>query len=816
MRDFTDDTLDPPGGGAVGEDVPESSSGTLTAREALAILRRRWPVVLAVFALVVGFGAWRTWRQPRIYQSTATVRFQQSAPPVQGMAQPQAWSWAIDPLQSEQLLIKSQSVAERVANRTGLRIRIVSPPRSRREIFGDSVPTVDANARNEEYRLTFADRTFSLSSGGHALGTSAYGERLVAGGLSLYVPRRPAVDHDVVLAVVPLSTAAAMVRGDLSTRVIPQTDVVEITYRGQDPVVVRDVANAVAQAYAEFSSEMQLTNARNKTQFILSSLDDQKRQLESAQGQLQQFKESHQTSDVSAEVAALFESIHNFEEQRRGAIVEQQVYRQLLGKLTQADTIDDDLRRLGGTDAITKNTYVASLYTRWYDLLKAREELLAGAEGTSPKAPNHPDVLMTDKLINRTKSDLQTASRLYLEGINSRLASFDQTIAELRKEAERYPPLESQQARLAADVKTAQTMYDDLLAQYQLARITQSADGATVRVVDSAPLPTFAVAPNRSRALMFSAFLGMLLGLGLAIGLEKLDDSVKSPDELTGRFQLPVLGLIPGIRATSRNGNDGVPLNRLVSHADPRSVVAEAYRSLRTNLSFARAQSAARTLVLTSPGPADGKSTTATNLAITFAQQSQRVLLVDADLRRAVLDKTFQLPRSPGLTEVIVGAAKIDDSIHATSVENLSVMVSGQLPPNPSELLGSPRMREVLAELRERFDVVLFDSPPLLAVTDAAVLSTLVDGVILVVRMGTTARAAVRRAASHLRAVHSRVLGAVLNDVDFTSGSYYGGYGYYYAYGSHDGDGANNGRVGSLLHKLRKAGNKVGVGSGRG
>jgi capsular exopolysaccharide synthesis family protein len=471
---------------------------------------------------------------------------------------------------------------------------------------------------------------------------------------------------------------------------------------------------------------------------------------------------------------------------------------------------------LGGTDAITKNAYVASLYTRWYDLLKSREELLAGAEGSSPKSPTHPDVLMTDKLINRTKSDLQTASRLYLEGINSRLASFDQTIAELRSEAERYPPLESQQARLLADVRTAQTMYDDLLAQYQMARITQSADGATVRVVDSAPLPTFAISPNRTRALVFSAFLGILLGLGLALGLEKLDDSVKSPDELTTRFQLPVLGLIPAIRAATKVGSEAVPLNRLVSHADPRSVVAEAYRSLRTNLSFARAQSAARTLVLTSPGPADGKSTTATNLAITFAQQAQRVLLVDADLRRAVLDKTFQLPRSPGLTEVIVGAATIDDSIHATSVENLHVMVSGQLPPNPSELLGSPRMREVLAELRERFDVVLFDSPPLLAVTDAAVLSTLVDGVILVVRMGTTARAAVRRATSHLRAVHSRVLGAVLNDVDFTSGSYYGGYGYYYAYGAHDGDGAGNGRVGSLLHKLRKVSGRAGAGSDRG
>jgi capsular exopolysaccharide synthesis family protein len=237
-------------------------------------------------------------------------------------------------------------------------------------------------------------------------------------------------------------------------------------------------------------------------------------------------------------------------------------------------------------------------------------------------------------------------------------------------------------------------------------------------------------------------------------------------------------------------------------------VVAEAYRSLRTNISFARAQSRARTLVLTSPGPADGKSTTVANLAITFAQQGQRTLLVDADLRRAVLDKTFSVPRTPGLTEVIVGVSPLSAAVHPTTVENLFVMASGQLPPNPSELLGSDRMRDVLAEAREAFDVVLFDSPPLLAVTDAAVLSTIVDGAILVVRVGSTSREAVRRATAHLRAVHSRVLGAVLNDIDASTGGYYGGYGYYaYAYHAQDDEAPTlRGRLRRLVGSERSEG----------
>ncbi|MFL5561145.1 MAG: GumC family protein [Gemmatimonadaceae bacterium] len=755
----------------------EETASTLTAREVFAVLRRRWLLVLTVFAVVTAIGTWRTMRQPRIYQSTATVRFQQPAPAVQGIAGPQSVrNFSVDPLQSEQLLIKSQSVAERAAATAGLRLRIVRPPRSRMDIFGDSTPHVDSAAQNGEYSLSFGATTYTLASGRTVLGSAAYNTLLNAAGLSLFVPQHPAFKDDrVILAVTPLDAAADEVRGTIATRVIPQTDVIEISYRGTDPAIVREGANAVADAYARFSSELQTTSARTKSAFIQQSVGSQKRALDSAQGRLQSFKESHQTSDVSAEVAALFGQIHELEGQRQVATVERSVYEQLLGKLTQADTVDDDLRRLAGTDAITKNSYVGSLYTRWFDLLKQREELLA-----TGKAPNHPDVQAIDKLVTRTKNDLQAASGDYLKGIESRLASYNQTIETLRQQAERYPPLESEQARLMADVKTAQTTYDNLLSQYQMARIAESADGATVRVVDAAPLPGFAVAPNRQRAVAMAMLVGLALGLAVAIGLDRLDDSVKSPDELPTHFQLAVLGQIPAIRISEKQANANVPLSRLVSHFDPRSVVAEAYRSLRTNIAFARAQSRARTLVLTSPGPADGKSTTVANLAITFAQQGQRTLLVDADLRRAVLDKTFSVPRTPGLTEVIVGVSPLADAVHPTTVANLSVMGSGQLPPNPSELLGSQRMREVLVEARESFDVVLFDSPPLLAVTDAAVLSTMVDGVILVVRVGSTSREAVRRAAAHLRAVHSHVLGAVLNDIDVGRGGYYGGYGYYY------------------------------------
>jgi capsular exopolysaccharide synthesis family protein len=225
---------------------------------------------------------------------------------------------------------------------------------------------------------------------------------------------------------------------------------------------------------------------------------------------------------------------------------------------------------------------------------------------------------------------------------------------------------------------------------------------------------------------------------------------------------------------------------------------------LRTNLAFARAQQSPQAIVIASPGPNDGKSTTAANLAITFSQQGQRTLLIDADLRRAVLHKAFHVAQSPGLTEVIVGDVTVDEAMHQTAIPNLSVIASGRFPPNPAELLGSSRMQEILHRAKAEFDVVLLDSPPLLAVTDAAVLSTMVDGVVLVIRTERTKRDAVRRALGHVRSVRGRLLGAVLNDVDLRSGVYYGSYGhYYYSYYGRE-ERAHRSDAGRAVRRLRE------------
>lgn len=775
----------------------------LPLRNVVSALRKRWWVVVAVFLLVVGFTMWRTSRQERLYRATATIRLREPESAISGISRPTYLDYRIDPIQSEQQVIKSEAVGERVAHDLGLRLRIVEPAKLQRSaLFGRGNPVLDSSVSYAVYELHLTDNGYSLHEGGRQLGAARYGHALSVPGISLTLPKRLSVEASkVTLQVIPIRSAAGIVRGGITTKGIPQTDIVEISYTGTDPVTVQMIANSVAETYGEFASESKQILARNRTAFIQQSLADQSVRLKETQDELKRFKESEKLSSVSVEQAALIEGIHQFESNLEAARAEQRMYRTLIGSLSPADTNTEQLRRLAGTDAIAKNAYISTLYTRWFDLVRRREEFVS-----QKRTADYRDVKAIDTLIVRTKEDLRASSDLYLKGLASRIESLESTIAGLRGRMDRYPGLEARELRLMGDLRTAQTTYDQLQGEYQRARIAESAEGGSVRVIDEASQPFSPIAPNRKRIFLTAVVFGLILGVGLAVVIDNLDDSVKSPDEVRDQLGLAVLGTIPRIKqvtltpASDRGSDSG----RLVTHFDPRSPVAEAYRSVRTSLAFARPHQDLRTIVLTSPGPADGKSTTVANLAITFAQQGQRTLLIDADLRRAVLDKLFEIPRIPGLTDVLVGQRSLQDVVHQTRIANLFVIGSGQFPPNPAELLGSPAMREALRESRESFDIVLMDSPPLLAVTDAAVLSTMADGAILIVRVGATAKTAVRRALAQLRTVHGRLVGTVLNDVDFSQGAFGGSYGYYYYYyyGQDGAHGRANGGRG-LLGRIR-------------
>jgi len=278
--------------------------------------------------------------------------------------------------------------------------------------------------------------------------------------------------------------------------------------------------------------------------------------------------------------------------------------------------------------------------------------------------------------------------------------------------------------------------------------------------------------------------LGLFLGLAVAFTQEYLDDTVKSTDDVQHHLGMPVLGHIALLKS---------PRLPLVHQLGSRSPLTEGYRILRSNIAFTELDSKRRTVLVTSTGPGEGKSITAVNLATVMAQQGKSVILADTDLRRPAIHHYMNLPNQVGLSNVLVGTATLDQALQQTTVKGLRVLTSGPLPPNPADLLSSDRATRMIEGLKERADIIVFDSPPAVVVTDAQILSTKVDGVLVVAASHQVARKALARARELLEHARAPIIGAVLNKIDIARDRYYDDYYYYYShyyyYGQDSGDG---------------------------
>jgi capsular exopolysaccharide synthesis family protein len=297
-------------------------------------------------------------------------------------------------------------------------------------------------------------------------------------------------------------------------------------------------------------------------------------------------------------------------------------------------------------------------------------------------------------------------------------------------------------------------------------------DIGTVQIVDRAEIPTVPVRPRKMLNLLLAAALSLLCSIGLAFFLEYMDDSIRSHEDIERYVKLPLLGVIPAMKA------DGTTLEEKdrLSHLKPRSAISEAFRDVRTSLVYSAPNQESRAYVVTSAGPQEGKTTASTNLAIALANSGKKVLLVDSDLRKPRIHKTFGVDGGRGLTNCLVGQNSLQECVVQTEIENLSIMPSGPIPPNPAELLGSRKMKELISELKKAYDTVIFDSPPVVVVTDAAVLAAECDGAIQVIWAGHTSRKLVELGKEKVEAIGARITGVILNNVRSSHSGYY----YYY------------------------------------
>jgi len=672
-----------------------------------------------------------------------------------------------DPVESEVQQLTTQAVAQYVVDTLQLRAQSL-------DISRDLLLTgvrIDPDGPVGEYRIRVASDGNVVIQPGSA-GADAGGQvgepiEFAAGSLVV----RPGVEAgDYRLRVISQLAAEALVSGGLAASTRPETNLIDATYSGLDQLLAPQILNAVAAALRDLGVRRVRQWAKSRTRFIRDQLDEAGRQLQNALRAVQDYKGRRGLTSLTGEENRVMQRIATLQAELEQLLIEKSLYTGLVDRIASVGMRPGDIQQFAVLSTDEVNRTVRFYYDQLLELLDERSSQL----GPLGKDPSHPAIIALDRRISETQQHLVAAAENAAAALDTRINALTQSLSNLQAELRRLPAVESELARLQNEVEIHSDMYKYLLSRYQESQIAEAEISPYVEVLDPAAWAR-PVSGGRRINIIFGGLLGLLLGVGAAFFLEYLDRSVQSTSDAEASLGVPVLGWIPKI------AGDGQPPFPLVVAHDPEGFAAEAFRVLRTNIAFSTArEQPLSSLIFTSPGPGEGKSTNAANLAAVLADRGDRTLLVDADLRRGILHESFDLLRSPGLSDLLVGELDPREAIRPAVRPALDLLPAGKRPPNPSELLGSQAMANLLATWRDEYRWVLFDTPPVLAVTDAAVLAALVDGAVLVVKAGETDRRAGWRAIQQLRRVDARVVGAVLNEIELQRGAdrYY--FDYYY------------------------------------
>ncbi len=599
--------------------------------------------------------------------------------------------------------------------------------------------------------------------------------------------------------------------------VIPQrdTDVIELKAQALSPFEAAFIANTWMREYQALNIAESRGEVREVRDFLESKLTEIESELKSSQENLKDFKETAGVVELPSETQALIQRTAEFESQWQSARTEydanlrrlevlkkqltenEKLFVERAANISSMNIAQLEMQRAVLAGEIASEEYQlqqSGLFDnqRFLNQLQQKKDRLEGLQQKiiSEKTRMVESGSAFDALqINNTlvESILElTAENDFLKEKRNALGKL---VNQYEQELNRLPAKSLQLANLEREAMVNHNVYIMMRTKYEENRIAEAGQIGTVRIIDNAKMPDSPIKPKKKMNLLLGILLGLGLGVGLTFGREYLDTSLKSIEDVEN-LGFSALGSIPLIapqvmnRHIKENGNGEISQiqSRLITHFAPKSPISEAYRTLRTNILYSRADEPIQTGIVTSSGPGEGKSTTVSNLAITFAQMGTKTLLIDGDLRRPVLHGIFGVDRGEGLTNVLIGKRKINEVLCDTGLEDLKLITAGTLPPNPSELLASKAMDAFLIEAKQMYEVILFDSPPIIAVTDAAILARKVDGLVLVMKSGQTNKDALLRAQVLLNNVKATLFGVCVNGVNVERmyGSYYYYYHYYY------------------------------------
>ncbi|HYF38537.1 MAG TPA: P-loop NTPase [Gemmatimonadales bacterium] len=793
---------------------PERPSGdSISLGHMLSVLRRRYRLVLGLSLLGLAAGGYLAARAPAAYKATAVLRLAGERRALTGEIEPTPeLDRLANPLLSIAELVRSRSVMGAVVDSLGLRLLSATPE------FGTGKlenVKVDPKATGDTIQVTFYQNGVKAKLGGQTA-YGRYGQPVDLGLVRFTVPSVPDVPS-ANLYVIPREVAIDNLLAGVSVLSRPETDILDVVYISSSPRAAQRIVNTTVLAFRELNILTAKQKSQRRRQFLEAQLKQTDSMLARAQADLASFRSKQQLASTQDALNAQQTSLLALDARRTELETDRSTFQALLNQLKQGGEAGETeaLRALATSPALAENPSVSNTF-RQLELYQFRVDSMT--TGPWKAAPTNPDLLQLKSLIASTRAQLRQAVSSHVASLNAQIGSLRNLRAQSGRSLQVLPAMAAEEARLTGRVQTLTSASDNVRQEYQRARMAEEVEAGDVEIVNLADLPYVPEWTTTPLKLALGLLLGLLLGSGLAFLLEALNTSIRKPEDLELALHLPGLAVIPRLAPTSaappRRGllrpgkraeleskrGESTALGTLTQ---PFSIGVEAFRMLRTSLVWCEQGDNMKTLVVTSAAPGEGKTLTSANLSVTFAHDGLRVLLVDCDVRRPKLHGLFQVPRSPGLMELLTpsyngsdnsqsltfnpsegrseSGRPISDVIRPTTVRGLSLLTCGALPTNPSGLLSGVRMRVLLQELAKSFDLVILDTPPVLATADAGILASLADGVLLVVRAGQTDRVAAKRAHAQLVNVGARVVGTVLNDPGGEV-SQYGDYYYPYDY----------------------------------
>jgi tyrosine-protein kinase Etk/Wzc len=789
----------------------------LHLRDYIQVLWRRLWVIILVFVIVLGTTVIATLLSRPSYQATALLEVQKSSGgslSLQNMlSEDLQMNGGLDrDVNTEVEILRSRTVAENAVRLSNHQLSLDRSERLYRKLFrliAGKIRNMVASQSGEEkaahltsipeplemevldfsrvkqpvtFKLAFDPGSSYrlLDEDGKLVAQGRIGEPLTTPLFSIRLSGSPpAPGASFPLTLRPSFEAIKDLQSSLKVSPIRNTDLIRLELTSLDHDEAQRLLSSVISAYRQIKIHEKTETASRALEFIDQQLRVVDADMQKAVDALKRYKERKGVVNLSETTKAAVEQLADLQNSRNQRMVLREQAQALLTALRSQGPVQKESFYALGVGDPTRQQVLITLAQSLSELQTER----AGLRTQYKEA--YPAVQALDRKISELKGKIKAEVESALASLDAQAREEEKQIQEAEKKLEKLPEAEKQLADLTRQAKVYEDTYSFMLQKKGELQVTRAGQIGDVWVAEQPYAPAGFVKPRPLLNTMLALIVGLMLGIGLAFFFEYLDDSVKNADDIQAVADLPILGTIGRYLPSE----DGFHASRrfLPVLRDSKSQAAESFRTFRSNLLFSAVDRPHRSILFTSPLPEEGKTTCAANLAICLSHLGKRVLLVDADLRKSVMHRTFNSKRSPGLVDVLVEddwQKALNQAIQNTEVQNLDLLASGRMPPNPNEMIGSEKMGQLIDYVAGRYDFVLFDSPPVLAVSDAMVMARRVDGVLLVVRGGRTTRGSLESVVDTLSQAGTRILGVVLNDVDFKRERYYYYYNYehYYAY----------------------------------